>query len=116
LAAKKLGANVDVCDTDEVCIKDTKSNFELNDETFDDSWIGSANNAKNKYDVVIANIVADVLVFISSDLKKCLNDDGILIVSGILDKHIDKVLRKFKDLKQLELIQKNEWVTVVFKK
>ncbi len=69
-----------------------------------------------KYDVVIANIVADVLVFIANDLKKCLNDNGILIISGILDKHIDKVLRKFKDLEELKLIHKNEWITVVFKK
>ena len=52
---------------------------------------------------------------ISKDLKNCLNVDGILIISGILDKHIDRVLNKFKDLKQLELIHKNEWVTVVFK-
>lgn len=116
LASKKLGAKVDICDTDEVCIKDTKSNFELNNESFDNSWIGSANNAIKKYDVVIANIVADVLVFISNDLKKCLNEDGILIISGILDKHIDKVLRKFQDLEQVELIHKNEWVSVVFKK
>lgn len=71
---------------------------------------------KKQYDVVIANIVADVLVLISKDLKKCLKDDGILIISGILDKHIDKVLRKFEDMKQLELIHKNEWMTVVFKK
>lgn len=115
LAAKKLGAKVDICDTDEVCIKDTKSNFELNNESFDNSWIGSANNAIKKYDVVIANIVADVLVFISKDLKKCLRDNAILIISGILDKHIDKVLRKFQDLEQIELIHKNEWISVVLK-
>ena len=116
IAASKLGCKVDICDTDEVCIKDTKSNYELNNTSFENSWIGSANNATKKYDAVIANIVADVLVFIASDLKKCLNDDGILVISGILDKHIDKVLRKFKDLEQLNLIHKNEWVTVVFKK
>lgn len=116
IAASKLGAKVDICDTDEVCITDTKSNFELNSASFENSWIGSANKAEKKYDVVIANIVADVLIFLSKDLKKCLNDDGILIISGILDKHIDKVLRKFEDLEQLELIQKNEWITVAFKK
>ncbi|WP_072680070.1 50S ribosomal protein L11 methyltransferase [Arcobacter sp. LA11] len=116
IAASKLGCKVDICDTDEVCINDTKSNYELNNTKFENSWIGSANNAKEKYDVVIANIVADVLVFIASDLKKCLNNDGILVISGILDKHIDKVLRKFQDLEQLKLIHKNEWVTVVFKK
>jgi ribosomal protein L11 methyltransferase len=116
IAASKLGAKVDICDTDEVCIKDTKSNYVLNNSTFENSWIGSANNTKEKYDVVIANIVADVLVFIASDLKKCLNEDGILVISGILDKYIDKVSKKFKDLEQLKLIHKNEWVTVVFKK
>ena len=116
IAAAKKDCQVDICDTDEVCIKDTKSNFELNNTNFNNSWIGSANNAQKKYEVVIANIVADVLVFIASDLKKCLNDKGILIISGILDKHIDKVLRKFKDLEQVKLIHKNEWITVVFKK
>lgn len=116
ISASKLGCKVDICDTDEVCIKDTKSNYELNQSSFENSWVGSVNSAKKKYDVVIANIVADVLVFIASDLKKCLNDDGILVISGILDKHIDKVLRKFQDLEQLKLIHKNEWITVVFKK
>lgn len=116
IAASKLGAKVDICDTDEVCIKDTISNYELNETKFHESWVGSANTSRKKYDVVIANIVADVLVFISKDLKRCLNDDGILVISGILDKHIDKVLRKFKDLEQLEKIHKNEWVTLVFKK
>lgn len=116
IAASKLGCTVDICDTDEVCIKDTTSNYELNSVSYNHSWLGSANKASKKYDVVIANIVADVLTFISSDLKKCLNDDGILIISGILDKHIDKVLRKFKDLEQVKLIHKNEWVSVVFKK
>ena len=52
---------------------------------------------------------------ISKDLKNCLDDNAILIISGILDKHTDRVLNKFKDLEQLELIHKNEWVTVVFK-
>ena len=116
IAASKLGAKVDICDTDPVCIKDTISNYEPNNETFHESWVGSASTTRKKYDVVIANIVADVLVFIANDLKKCLNDDGILVISGILDKHIDKVLRKFKNLEQLKLIHKNEWITVVFKK
>ncbi|WP_321468749.1 50S ribosomal protein L11 methyltransferase [Halarcobacter sp.] len=116
IGASKLGAIVDICDTDEVCIKDTKTNYNLNNVIFNNSWVGSVNKAEKKYDIVIANIVADVLVFIASDLKKCLKDDGILIISGILDKHIDKVLRKFQDVKQLKVVHKNEWITVVFKK
>ncbi len=115
IAASKKGCIVDICDTDEVCVIDTKSNFELNGQTFNDSWVGSTNKTSKKYDVVIANIVADVLVMIASDLKKCLNEDGILIISGILDKHINRVLSKFNDLEQIKLIHKNEWMSVVFK-
>lgn len=46
IAAAKLGSKVDICDTDEVCIKDTSSNFELNSITYENSWLGSANNAR----------------------------------------------------------------------
>lgn len=55
---------------------------------------------------MVANIVADVLAMIASDLKKCMKENGILILSGILDKHLSKVENKYKDLKQIEVIQK----------
>lgn len=115
ICASKKEAIVDICDTDEVCIKDTKSNFALNNTLLNNAWIGSVSKAKNKYDVIIANIVADVLIMISKDLKKCLNNNGILIVSGILDKHTQKVLNKFDDLEIVEKIHKNEWMTIVLK-
>lgn len=115
IAAAKKGSCVDICDTDEVCIKDTTSNFELNSVEFTDAWVGSATKSSKKYDIVIANIVADVLVMINKDLKKCLNENGILIVSGILDKHENRVKNKFKDLEEIETIYKNEWVSIVYK-
>ncbi|RZV19806.1 50S ribosomal protein L11 methyltransferase [Aliarcobacter butzleri] len=116
IAAAKKGCVVDICDTDEVCIVDTKSNFELNNAKFNDSWVGSINKSTKTYDVVIANIVADVLVMIANDLKKSLNPDGLLIISGILDKHENRVLNKFKDLEVIKVIHKNEWITAIFKK
>ncbi len=115
IASAKKGAIVDICDTDEVCITDTFSNFELNNVKVHNSWLGSANKSKKRYNVVIANIVADILLMIASDLKKCLEEDGILIISGILDKHENRIKNKFKDLEKLELIRKNEWLTFVYK-
>ena len=116
IAASKKGANVDICDTDDVCIKDSEVNFSLNSASYNKAWVGSATKANATYDVVIANIVADVLIFIASDLKKCLKEDGILIISGILDKHLNRVQKKFEDLETVELIQQGEWCTVVLKK
>ncbi len=114
IAASKKGAIVDICDTDNVAVEDAINNFKTNQTNFEESWIGSITKSTKKYDVVIANIVADVLAMISKDLKKSMKENGILILSGILDKHLLKVQEKYKDLKQLEVIQKNEWITLVY--
>lgn len=114
IAASKLGAKVDICDTDENAIKDAIENFKTNKTLYDEAWVGSISKTTKKYDVVVANIVADVLAMIAGDLKKCMKENGILILSGILDKHLSKVENKYKDLQQIEVIQKNEWVTLVY--
>lgn len=117
LACKKKGAkNIDLCDTDIQATTSAKENFELNNETFDDIWEGSAQAAKKQYDLVLANIIADVLVMISNDLKKITKENGLIVLSGILDKKTDLVIDAFKDLHLLDKILKDEWVTLVYKK
>jgi len=116
IAASKMGAIVDICDTDIVAVNDAIKNFETNNAKINSFWEGSANTTTNTYDVVIANIVADVLAMISSDIKKISKDNGIIILSGIMEQHKQKVLKKFKDCKILEELQQNEWVTLILKK
>ena len=115
LACKKLGANVELCDTDPISVDSCEQNFALNAEEYEELWEGSANQAQGEYDVVIANIIADVLKFIVHDLKRATKSDGILILSGILDKKEEAVLEVYSDLELLERKQKDEWVTVVYK-
>ena len=115
IGASKLDAIVDICDTDDFAVSDACENFKKNKAKLNKSWVGSATKSETKYDIVVANIVADVLVMIEKDLKKCLKEDGILILSGILDKHKDRVSAKYKSLEQVEVIQKNEWVTIVLR-
>ena len=116
IASAKLGSIVDICDTDLVAVEDSIKNFKANKVVCNSSWEGSCNLAEKTYDVVIANIVADILSFISKDLKKVVKKDGIIILSGIMDKYKDKVLSKFKDCQIVEKLQENEWVTLVVKK
>ena len=116
IAASKLGASVDICDTDIIAVDDAIKNFDANGVQVHKSWEGSANTTKDTYDVVIANIVADVLAMIASDLKKITNESGIIILSGIMEQHKQKVLKKFQDCELLEEIQQNEWVTLIVKK
>ena len=116
IAASKCGALVDICDTDIVAVNDAIKNFETNNTNINEYWEGSANTTKKTYDVVIANIVADVLAMISSDIKKITKKDGIIILSGIMEQHKQKVLNKFKDCEIIEELQQNEWVTLIVKK
>ncbi len=116
IAACKLGAKSDLCDSDEQSIQSAKNNFKLNNCNFKNIWVGSANKAEKQYDIVIANIVADVIIMISKDLKKCVKKGGYLILSGILDKYLDTVLQKFNDFEKVKIIKKSEWRTLQLKK
>lgn len=116
IGALKVGAKVDACDTDIVSVENTKENAALNGVKFSNIWEGSCSASSNKYDVVVANIVADVLTFIAKDLKNALKSEGILILSGILDKHEKKVLGFYKELELLERIAQDEWITLILKK
>ncbi|MDQ7059975.1 MAG: 50S ribosomal protein L11 methyltransferase [Sulfurimonas sp.] len=64
----------------------------------------------------MANIVADVLTFIAKDLKNALEDNAILVLSGILDKYENKVLNFYKDCEVIEKIAQDEWVTLILKR
>ena len=117
IAAAKLGSVVDGCDTDEASIENTKKNLQLNGVTFRTLWQGSIDKAKSKYDIIIANIVADVLVFLHNDLKEKLKkNDSLLILSGIMDKYEKRLLKRYDDFELVEKIVQDEWVTLVMKK
>lgn len=115
VGALKLGAIVDACDTDIVCIENSIVNADLNSVKFQSLWEGSCSLAKDSYDIVVANIVADVLTFIANDLKKVLKKRGVLILSGILDKYESKVLKFYGNFEIIERITQDEWVTLILK-
>jgi len=62
LACKKLGATVELCDTDPLSVESCKENFELNVESYDKLWEGSIDKAEGTYDVVIRLKVLTMLL------------------------------------------------------
>jgi len=116
LACKKLGADVELCDTDPLSVESCKENFVLNEAQYDTLWEGSIDKAQSTYDVVIANIIADVLRFIAKDLKDATKENGYLILSGILDKKESRVKESFSELELVKRTLKDEWVTLVYQK
>lgn len=116
IGAMKLEAVVDACDTDPVSVENSIKNAELNNLKFANIWEGSCSLGSLKYDVVVANIVADVLTFIAKDLKNALKENGVLVISGILDKYEKKVLNFYKDCEIIEKIVEDEWITLILKR
>ncbi len=116
LTAAEMGAKVDLCDTDEEAVGVAKKVFESNGQSFENVWTGSANEANFEYDIVLANIITDVLVMISKDLKKALKNGGKLVLSGILEEYEEKLKAHYKDLVLIDRVCESEWVTLVYEK
>ncbi|MDD3468198.1 MAG: 50S ribosomal protein L11 methyltransferase [Campylobacterales bacterium] len=116
LTAADIGANVDLCDSDAEAVEVAKSVFEANNLSYQSIWAGSADEAKIEYDITVANIITDVLVMISKDLKKTLKKGGKLILSGILEENEAKLKAFYGDLTLLDRVCESEWVTLVYEK
>lgn len=71
-----------------------------------------------KYDIVAANILADVLVPLTPVILNQLKKGGIYITSGIIDDKEETVVKAVKDagLEILEVTHQGEWVSVTAQK
>lgn len=70
------------------------------------------------YDIVVANILADVLVPLTPVIVHQLKQGGIYVTSGILDEKESIVVRAMEEagLKVLEVTRQGEWVSVTSQK
>ncbi|WP_297905025.1 50S ribosomal protein L11 methyltransferase [uncultured Campylobacter sp.] len=125
IAMKKLGAKVSACDTDEQAVTATQQNAEKNGVQIDKIWLGSVSNlneqgssaaAQPQFDLIVANIIADVILILSADLKKALKPGGKLVLSGILEKYKDRIEQAFSDLNFVQMKKQNEWLSFVYER
>lgn len=125
IAMKKLGAKVSACDTDEQAVAATQQNAEKNGVQIDKIWLGSVSSlgeqsssaaAQPQFDLVVANIIADVILILSADLKKALKPGGKLVLSGILEKYKDRIEQVFSDLNFVQMKKQNEWLSFVYER
>jgi ribosomal protein L11 methyltransferase len=74
--------------------------------------------ANGKYDFISANIVADIIVRMAQNVGDFLKDDGMLVVSGIIESQKDRVVSTFneKGFYLADELDKNDWNAFLFKK
>ena len=115
LASAKLGAKfVEAYDIDDNAVKSAKDNASLNGFS-DKLKIDNANlldKTTGKFDIVLANITADVLITLSATLGDYLKTGGIVIISGIILKRENDVKSAFinEGYEIIERVNMGEWV------
>lgn len=129
IVALKLGAKHAVgTDLDPCAITATQENLEVNNIPAGsmDVMIGNIIDDKQvqdtvgygKYDIVVANILADVLVPLTPVIVNQLKDGGIYITSGIINEKEETVVEAVKSagLEVVDVTHQNDWVSVTARK
>lgn len=119
VAALLLGAKSAVgVDIDPLAVKTAQENAQTNGVT--DRFTGICGNlaekVTGKFQVVAANIVADVVILLSKDAPRFLTPDSTYIVSGIIDTREQDVLNALEPTFQvIERREEKGWVAMALK-
>ena len=106
IAALRLGAeSAFACDIDEKCVDEAYENAALNGigkDRYTVRWGDVVTDQALRqelggpYDVVVANIVADVIKALASTVRPLVKEGGIFLCSGIIDDRAEEVSAKLR--------------------
>lgn len=118
--AEMKGAKpTDAIDIDNWCYENSMENVERNNCKHISVFEGDSSLLKdNKYDVIIANINRNILLMDMKVYTDCLNDNGVLLLSGFYKEDIptiDAEVSKY-NLKLDNFIERNNWVALKYNK
>lgn len=116
LGAKKVLA----LDLDEIAVTSAKQNVQYN--RVEDKVTVIRNDLlkgiAGYFDIVVANILAEVILRFIGDAKRVLQKNGLFIASGIIEKKKEEVIAALKkeNFNILEVNELEDWVAIVAKK
>lgn len=130
ITALKLGAvNAFGTDLDENALTAVRENMMANGipshkftilqgNIIDDKTVKEAAGFE-QYDVVVANILADIIILLQKEIPAHLKKGGIFITSGIINTKEEAVKKAFAENEAFELVEitnQGEWVSVTVRK
>ena len=123
ICASKLGA--DLCrayDIDPVAVKVARENIKDSGQTnitCDRSdLLKQVDLSDGGYDIICANIVADIIIRMTPDVAPYLNDNGVILASGIIVERADDVISCFEanGFEIVESVIDNGWCALAVKR
>ncbi|UWD50302.1 50S ribosomal protein L11 methyltransferase [Clostridioides difficile] len=120
IAAAKLGAKeVVAVDLDEVAVKVAKENVIENkvEENVSVMHGNLTDVIKDKADVIVANIIADIIKILAKDVQNFMKEDAIFISSGIILDKVEEVKESLVEnrFEIVEVQKLGEWSAIVSK-
>ncbi len=120
IAAAKLGAKeVIAVDLDEVAVKVAKENVIENkvEENVSVMHGNLTDVIKDKADVIVANIIADIIKILAKDVQNFMKEDAIFISSGIILDKVEEVKESLIEngFEIVEVQKLGEWSAIVSK-
>ena len=117
ICASKLGAKKCYAyDIDPVAVKVARENVKDNDVSNIDCEVSDLLKGvkEQKYDVITANIVADIIIRMLPDISKFMHEKTTLVVSGIIDERCEDVYKSIdkNNFKITEEIHENGWCAI----
>lgn len=115
-AAKRGAARVVAVDTDPLAVRAAIENARRNDVRVE-VHEGSAAEVEGTFDVVLANLVADVIVAIAAELRERVGPGGTLVCAGIVREKAELVATALGDL-GLDVVdrdQRDDWVRLTLR-
>ena len=120
ICASKLGAReVAAYDIDPVAVRVARDNIETDGATNItcevSDLLASVDTTKGKYDLILANIVADIIIRMLPDIHPYLADDGKIILSGIIEPRAEEVRKSIKEngLRVIDEKKENDWLAIM---
>ena len=108
-------------DIDSLAVKTAMANAEENgfgNDRFNVVQGNLSDKVSGKYNVIVANIVADIIIEFNKEVGKFLDDDGVYITGGIIEAREDEVLMSFiqNGFEVIERFDEKGWLVFVLKK
>jgi ribosomal protein L11 methyltransferase len=121
IVSAKLGAKkVIAFDIDEWSLSNGIENIKLNqvDDIVEVRLCELQDIKEKEFDIIVANIQRNILLELASGFIKKLKQNGILILSGLLEADYEIIKNHYSSfgMKEIDFIQNDEWIGIVFRK
>lgn len=119
IIAAKLGVqNIKAIDIDQDAVEIAKDTAKANQVSSNIEFANEELFQQGKFDLILANLSSELIINLVDEFPQHLNNDSYLILSGINQNDLEKVIPEFKRLddlkfKILKTSELNQWVTLL---